>query len=104
MAKHKVNWHLKGKRDYRAGDVIDLKAEDAAPLVALGVITPIDEAAVDTEVETLTPSALKKLSREQLAAYAKHRYSLNLNIMEATKDSMLAAVAVCAAEEDAETE
>jgi hypothetical protein len=100
MAKHKVNWHLHmGKTEHHAGDEIDLPAEQAAPLVGFGVLTPLGEDEVTPQVEDFSPSQLAKMSKDQLAVYAKAKYSTVLNPADMTKDAMLAALAVCAADE-----
>lgn len=39
--KYKVNWPLDtGKKVHQAGAVIDMKEDDAAPLVECGVLSP----------------------------------------------------------------
>ncbi len=99
MAKYKVNWHLHlGTKEPRAGDVIVLPADQAAPLVGFGVLTPMGEDEVTPQVEDLLPSQLAKSSKEQLSIYAKAKYSADLNPADMTKDAMLAAIAVCAAD------
>lgn len=39
--KYQVNWKLQGvgKKDLNEGDIVSLEADDAAPLLKLGVIT-----------------------------------------------------------------
>jgi hypothetical protein len=93
MAKHKVNWHLHmGKTEHHAGDEIEMGAESAAPLIGMGVLTPMatEESA---PVEDMSPSQIAKANKEQLAQYAKQRYGVDLNSTEMTKDAMLAAIA-----------
>ena len=100
MAKHKVNWHLHmGKTEHHAGDEIDLSAEQAAPLVGFGVLTPVVEDEVTPQAEDMSPSQLGKLTKDQLADYAKRRYGVELNSSDMTKDAMLAAIAVSAADD-----
>jgi len=99
MAKHTVNWHLHtGKTEHRAGDVIEMDAESAAPLVGMGVLSPLakEESA---PVDDMSPSQIAKANKEQLAQYAKQRYGVDLNPTEMTKDAMLAAIAERAAAE-----
>lgn len=99
MAKYKVNWHLHlGKTEPRAGDEIELPAEQAAPLVGFGVLTAVVEDEVTPQVEDMQPSQLAKLTKDQLADYAKRRYGVDLKPADMTKDTMLAAIAVCAAD------
>jgi hypothetical protein len=99
MAKYKVNWHLHlGKTEHHTGDEIKLPAEQAAPLVGFGVLTPVAENEVTPQVEDLSPSQLAKSSKEQLSIYAKTKYRVDLNPADMTKDAMLAALAVCAAD------
>lgn len=44
--KFKVNWNLDtGVKQYEAGDTVDMKEDDAAQLVASGVLTPAGKAA-----------------------------------------------------------
>jgi hypothetical protein len=99
MAKHKVNWHLHmGKDEYREGDHVHMDAESAAPLVAMGVITPVDEEEESApEVATLSPSQLAKANKDTLTSYAKQHYGVELNATEMTRDEMLAAIAAEAA-------
>lgn len=100
MAKHKVNWHLDmGKDKFHGGDVIELDAKEAAPLVGFGVLTPLSEDE-SAEVEDMSSAQLAKVNKEQLAQYAKQRYGVALNSTEMTRDAMLAAIAVCIADEE----
>lgn len=102
MAKHKVNWHLHtGKDEYRAGDEIEMDAESAAPLVGMGVLSPLakEESA---PVDDMSPSQIAKANKEQLAQYAKQRYGVDLSPTDMTKDAMLAAIAERAASKGGE--
>lgn len=49
--KYRANWRLSGvgKADIEAGETVDLTAEDAAPLVAAGVLSKIGDAKQDEE-------------------------------------------------------
>jgi|SRR5579872_6730290 len=99
MAKHRVNWHLAAKeKDYRAGDVIVMDAKEAAPYIGFGVLTPIAEDEEVAEVEDLSAAQLRSMTKDQIAAYAKARFGVELKPAESTKDALLAAVAVCAAD------
>lgn len=100
MAMHKVNWNLSGVKPHmlRPGDKVELDTEQAAPLVSCGVLTPLDEGEDSAEVEDLSAAQLRTMTKDQIAAYARTRFGVELKPTESTKDAMLAAVAVCAAE------
>lgn len=99
MARHRVNWHLATKdKDYRAGDVIEMEAKDAAPYVGFGVLTPLAEDEPTPEVTELSAAQLRAMNKDQIAAYAKARFGVELKPAESSKDALLAAVAVCAAD------
>ncbi len=94
MAQFKVNWHLSGLtkgKSHEAGDVVSLEPEAAQGLVTCGVLTPIEEAAEGAG--TIDPSNLGKLSKAQIASYAKAELNLDLDPDKLTKDAMLAEIA-----------
>lgn len=101
MGKNRVNWSLDrgGKKPHTAGEIIDIPAKEAAELIALGVITPLEAGDEDTTVDDLETAELKTLTKEQLAEYAKRKYAVDLKPAESTKDSMLAAIALCKLEQ-----
>lgn len=99
MAKHRVNWHFPTKhKDYRAGDFIEMEATEAAPYVGFGVLTPLAEEEAASEVADLSAAQLKTMTKDQIAEYARAKFSVELKPADSTKDAMLAAVAVCAAD------